>query len=90
MYPTDRMERTVQIPVSDETLAALRRDAEGYAAEIRLAAAAKLYELGRVSQEVAARVAGLSRREFMVALGSLGVSPFQDTPESLASELERG
>ena len=84
------MVRTIQIPVDDMTLAALRRDADGYASELRLAAAAKLYELGRVSQEVAADIAGLPRREFMLALGALGVSPFQDTPESLAAELTRG
>jgi len=78
---------TVQIPVSAETLAALRRDPEACASELRLAAAAKLYELGRISQEVAAAIAGLSRRDLMVALGTLGVSPFQDTPQSLAAEL---
>ncbi len=82
------MQRTVEIPVSDDILAALRRDPEGYAAEIRLAAAAKLYELGRVSQGVAAQIAGLSRWDFMFALARFQVSPFQDTPESLKAELE--
>jgi predicted HTH domain antitoxin len=84
------MQRTIPIPVTDEMLAALRHDPATYAAELRLAAAAKLYELGRISQETAAVIAGLSRRDFVLALGSLGVSPFQDTPESLADELERG
>jgi predicted HTH domain antitoxin len=84
------MQRTIPIPVTDEMLAALGHDPATYAAELRLAAAAKLYELGRISQETAAVIAGLSRRDFVLALGSLGVSPFQDTPESLADELERG
>lgn len=84
------MTHTVQFAVDDETLAALRRDPETYASDLRLAAAAKLYELGRVSQEVGAAIAGLSRRDFILGLGSLGVSPFQDTPESLAEELARG
>ena len=84
------MQHTIQIPVTDEMLASLRHDPKSYAAELRLAAAAKLYEIGRVSQETAAEIAGLSRRDFVLALGSLGVSPFQDSPESLAEELKRG
>lgn len=83
------MMHTVQIQVTDETLAALRRDPSSYAAELRLAAAAKLYEVGRVSQEVAADIAGLSRGEFLRALSQFSVSPFQDTPDSLKRELER-
>jgi len=39
---------TVEIQVSDETLAALQCDPRSYAAELRVAAAAKLYEVGRV------------------------------------------
>lgn len=84
------MAHTVQIEVSDETLAAMRRDPDGYASELRLAAAAKLYEVGRVSQEVAAEIAGLSRSDFLTALAQFQVTPFQDTPESLKDELERG
>lgn len=83
------MTHTVQIDVTDETLAALRQDPSSYAAELRVAAAAKLYELGRVSQEVAADIAGLSRAEFLRALSRFRVSPLQDTPESLKLELER-
>lgn len=49
-------------------------------AELR-AAAAKLYELGRVSQEVAAQIAGVSRGEFLAVLSQHGVSPFQETAE---------
>lgn len=84
------MVHTVRIEVSDETLAAMRRDPGEYAKELRLAAAAKLYELGRVSQEVAAEIAGLGRGEFLEALAQFQVTPFQDTRESLRDELERG
>ena len=83
------MTHTVEIEVSDETLAALQRDPRSYAAELRVAAAAKLYEVGSVSQELAAEIAGLSRAEFMRALSDMRVSPFQDTAESLTHELER-
>ena len=82
--------RTVSVEVSDEVLAALRHDPKAFVLEIRLAAAAKLYELGRVSQELAAEIAGVSRSEFLTALASLRVSPFQDTAETLRDELARG
>jgi predicted HTH domain antitoxin len=84
------MVHTVLIEVSDETLAAMRRDPGEYASELRVAAAAKLYELGRVSQEVAAVIAGLSRVEFLLAVSRFQVTPFQDSRESLEDELKRG
>lgn len=40
-------------------------------------AAAKLYEVGDVSQERAADLAGLSRQGFLASLSRLRVSPFQ-------------
>jgi hypothetical protein len=44
---------------------------------LRLMAAAKLYEVGDLSQERAAELAGLSRQAFLVNLSRLAVSPFQ-------------
>jgi len=55
--------------------------------EMRVAAAAKWYELGRISQEKAAEMAGLNREEFMTTLSSLQVSPFQYTAQELEEEL---
>jgi len=55
--------------------------------EMRVAAAAKLYELGRISQEKAAEIAGLNREEFMMTLSRLQVSPFQYTAQELEEEL---
>ena len=84
------MVHSVEIQVADETLAALRRDPRSYAVELQVAAAAKLYEIGEVSQEIAAEIAGLSRSEFLFALRRLHVSPFQDTGDTLAEQLGRG
>lgn len=83
------MTRTVELTVDDETLAVLRTDPEGYVAELRMLAAAKLYELRRVSQERAAQIAGLNRHDFLCALALYEVSPYQDTRESLQEELAR-
>ena len=55
--------------------------------EICLAAAVKWYELGRISQEKAAELAGLSREDFIMKLSSLQVSPFQYTAQDLEEEL---
>ncbi len=56
--------------------------------EMRIAAAAKWYELGRISQEKGAEIAGLNREEFMMALSSLQVSPYQYTAQELEEELQ--
>ena len=44
-------------------------------------AAAKLYEVGHLSQERAAELAGQSRQEFLASLSRLAVSPFQGVAE---------
>jgi predicted HTH domain antitoxin len=56
---------------------------------MRLAAAAKWYEIGLVSQSKAAQLAGVSRERFLDALSRLQVSPFQETPEELTAEVTR-
>jgi predicted HTH domain antitoxin len=78
---------TLDMP--EEVLAALRTDPEGFARELRLAAAVKWYELRRVSQERAAKIAGLSRAEFVTALGQFGVTPFQQTAQEALEEAGR-
>ncbi len=45
--------------------------------EVLLAAVAKWYELGLISQGKGAELMGLSREEFILALSRLQVSPFQ-------------
>jgi len=78
---------TIEMP--EEALAALRKDPESFANEMRLAAAAKWYELGLLSQARAARVAGLSRAEFIDALARFGVTPFQYGAEEIIEEASR-
>ena len=48
-------------------------------------AAAKLDEVGELSQERAAELAGLSRQEFLITLSRLAVSPFQGVEDDLVA-----
>jgi predicted HTH domain antitoxin len=56
---------------------------------MRIAAAVKWYELGKISQGKAAEIAGLSRAAFIDALSRFQVSPFQYSAEELAEEVAR-
>lgn len=78
---------TIDMP--EEALAALRTDPENFVRQLRLAAAVKWYELRQVSQERAAKISGLSRTEFIGALGRFGVSPFQYTAAEVTEEAGR-
>jgi len=79
-------ELTFELPES--AFAALRKDPGEFASEMRIAAAVKWYELGMISQEKAAEIAGLSRVHFISALNRLHVSPLQYSPEELREELQ--
>lgn len=76
---------TVNLP--DTAFSALRKTPDEFAQEMRLAAAIKWYEIEQISQGKAAEIAGLSRAEFIQALGRYRVSPFQYTEADLVREL---
>ncbi|MCX6050580.1 MAG: UPF0175 family protein [Chloroflexi bacterium] len=61
---------------------------EEFAAQIRLMAALKMFELGKLSSGKAAVLAGLSRVEFLAMCGRYHVSIFNYSPEEIESELQ--
>lgn len=79
--------QTVSLEIPATTFAALGESPDEFINEMRIAAAVKWYELGKLSQGKAAEVAGLSRAAFINALSRFGVSPMQITEQELAKEL---
>jgi len=76
----------LEIEVPDSALSALRQAPKEFSACLRLMAAAKLYEVGDLSQERAAELAGLSRQDFLVSLSRLLVTPFQGVSDDFDFE----
>jgi len=77
---------TLEVPES--AFATLHQGPDELGREMRIAAAVKWYELGRLSQGRAAEIAGLSRAEFIDALSRYRVTPFQYTSRELAEEMQ--
>ena len=82
------VQMTIELP--QDVFSALRQESNEFVRELRLAAAVKWYELQQVSQAKAAEIAGISRADFIQALGRFDVTPFQVTAEELIAEALSG
>ena len=56
--------------------------------EVRFLAAAKLYELGKVSASKAAQFAGIERLTFLTRLASIGIAAINLRDEEVDAEVE--
>lgn len=78
-------EITLSIP--EESALALMLTPEAMATEFRLAAAVKLYEVGRLSSGSAATLAGIPRTVFLNKLADYGGATFRLSEEELLEDL---
>lgn len=76
----------IVLELPNESLLALKMSPNELAEELRLVAAIKMYELGRLSSGAAARLAGVPRVVFLMKLADYGVDTFNLTEEELQRE----
>ncbi|MBO1055855.1 MAG: UPF0175 family protein [Dolichospermum sp. JUN01] len=79
--------KTIPIQLPETAFSALRKNPEEFVQEMKIAAAVKWYELGDISQNKAAEIAGLTPTEFIHALSRYRVDFMQYTAEELAEEM---
>jgi predicted HTH domain antitoxin len=78
---------TISLKIPEESLISLKEQPETFAQELQMLAAVKLYELGKLSSGRAAQLAGVTRVEFLLALGRYQVSPFRLDAGRLAEDI---
>ncbi len=81
------MKITLEVP--ETSLSITRERPEEFGHSLRVAAAVKWYELGRITQSKAAELIGCSRLELFDHLREYGVPIVQLSPEELNSEMNQ-
>jgi len=82
-----RVMRAVTIEIPENVLVGSGQSGEDFVREAKLLLFAKLFELGRVSSGKAAEACAMTRVEFLLAMGKLGVPLVQLDAEELKREL---
>ncbi len=79
----------INFTLAEETALALKLNPEKLEETMRLAAAIKLYELGKLSSGAAATLAGIPKVVFLSKLAEYGVDNFDFTEEELREDFAR-
>jgi len=77
----------ISLSIPDQSVLALNTTPEQIGSELRLAAAMKLYEMGRLSSGAAAELAGIPRVAFLSKLADFGIPTFRMTREELEQDV---
>lgn len=80
--------KTFSLAYPDDLELAVQTTPEELDAQVRLMAALKMFELGKLSSGKAAELAGLSRVEFFEMCGRYRVSVFNYSADELGAELQ--
>lgn len=79
----------VTLEVPDDLLLALKVSGERFSEELRVAAAVKFVEVGRLSSGAAARLAGVPLPVFLQKLGDYGATVFRASEAELREDARR-
>ena len=85
-----QQEITLTIKYPEDLLLSLKESKEEFEIEAKYLLALKLYELGKISSGRAAKLAGLTRVEFLIKLEKYRISPFQVDLEEILEEARSG
>ena len=80
--------RTVTIELPESVLLATGQSHEEFIREAKLTLAARLFDQHHISSGKGAELCGISRVEFLLALGQRGISIIQMDEEELKREFE--
>lgn len=79
--------KQLTITYPEELLLCLKESPDEFEAHARLLLAVKLYETGKITTGMAARLSGRSRAAFILELAHFGLSPVGTLPEDLSGDL---
>ncbi len=78
----------LKLSIPEEMTLALKLRPEALMSEIKLVAAVKLFELGRLSSGAAAMLAGIPKTVFLTRLADYGVAVFSMTEKELKEDMK--
>jgi predicted HTH domain antitoxin len=78
----------ILLDIPEESLSSLQVSADEIGDQLRMAAAIKLFELGRLSAGAASEFTGVPKPLFLARLGDYGVPTFSQTEQELLRDLE--
>ena len=84
----DDERESVSVEYPADVRMTLRESKEEFAQQLKMLAAVKLYELGKISSGKAATLAGMDRTTFLLSLGQYRVPVFNYTTAEVEREVE--